>query len=934
MAIRPGEILAKVVRTAQAGAAASDRALLARYVELGDQAAFAAVVRRHSAMVHGVCLRALHSQVDAEDACQAVFLILSTKAKAIRWNASAANWLYTTARKVAHNARRAQLRRARRERAAAKPESVPPADALSGRELMAALDEELDKLPARYREPLVLCYLEGLTRDEAAARLGVSDLTLKSQLERGRKKLAEALPRRGCTLGAALLATVAASAAGAATSRLVEPILAAVGGAPSPAVAALVKGSAMNGMLVRAKLVMLLAIGAAVVGGGGALLLAPAAKPQTTTLEASEAPPAQAATATAESKPETKEATPAAKQRMITVTVVGPDGKPIEAELHLVPVDGKPESLGKTATDGTFRLMSVPITQYGVHIVASAAGHAIDFARLEPDGPPSVKLKLAKDFVIRGRIVDPQGKPVAGAAVHLRTVNIYGEDSIQQFLDEWKKRTSFRDQPRLQNRHLYTKTRLPFGAATDRDGRFELPGVGAERLVSVQISGAGRAETDVHISTRQGFDPKPYVVEPEKLVRGRLTDAKTGLPRAGVEVAVGQVDESKSRHRLPAFTGADGKYEIHGARKQSTYQVTTKADPLLGYLPATVDVADTAGYEPATADIACPKGVIIKGTLRDKSNGQPIAGPIQVAVLADNPYLKKLPTVSPFFGDLMDTKAEPDGTYRVVILPGPMLLVGGTGKLGQHDHYKQARPDPKYPQYFSVRDQEGALEYHAPNSSFGLVLGNWCKVIDAKETDTELTQDIELVPGRSKGVQVVDSDGKPIKGFNATGINEIAYAQAEPLCDTDTITVWNLDPKQERLVAAIHHQRKLVGAMVVKEADRKPVLRLGPGGTAKARLVDMDGKPLAGVGVILEFDRREVAELYGPLDDNPTVETDANGEFQFDALLPGYEFCFFFIKGTKQFGPNGNEAPRYTIGKHGDTKNLGDLKVVPKAKRE
>ena len=83
-----------------------------------------------------------------------------------------ANWLYATARKVARNARLAAARRARREGAAAVPEAVPPADAMTGRELLAALDEELDRLPPRYREPLVLCYLEGLTRDEAAARLG------------------------------------------------------------------------------------------------------------------------------------------------------------------------------------------------------------------------------------------------------------------------------------------------------------------------------------------------------------------------------------------------------------------------------------------------------------------------------------------------------------------------------------------------------------------------------------------------------------------------------------------------------------------------------------------------------------------------------------------------------------------------------------------
>jgi RNA polymerase sigma factor (sigma-70 family) len=104
-----------------------------------------------------------------------------------------ANWLYLTARRVAQNARVAAARRLCREKSAAVPEAVQPVDRMTGRELLAVLDEELDKLPPRYREPLVLCYLEGLTRDEAAARLGVPPGTLRSQLGRGRRRLGNAL---------------------------------------------------------------------------------------------------------------------------------------------------------------------------------------------------------------------------------------------------------------------------------------------------------------------------------------------------------------------------------------------------------------------------------------------------------------------------------------------------------------------------------------------------------------------------------------------------------------------------------------------------------------------------------------------------------------------------------------------------------------------
>jgi hypothetical protein len=158
----------------------------------------------------------------------------------------------------------AEVRRNRREAAAARPETVAPADQMTGRELMAAFDEELEKLPPRWREALVLCCLEGLTRDEAAARLGVPVRTLKGRIERGRKKLGDALTPRGCSLGIGLLATLATTFAGAAPPKLFDSILAAVAGSPSPA--ARIQGVAMNGLLAQAKLAAFAVVGATMVG--------------------------------------------------------------------------------------------------------------------------------------------------------------------------------------------------------------------------------------------------------------------------------------------------------------------------------------------------------------------------------------------------------------------------------------------------------------------------------------------------------------------------------------------------------------------------------------------------------------------------------------------------------------------------------------------
>ncbi len=242
----------------------TDRELLNQF-SAGDQAAFAAIVKRHTGLVLGVCRRVLPTVQDAEDACQAVFLVLARKAKTGGWQSSIANWLYTAARRIASETNRAASRRIKREAHAAPPAPVSALDEMTGREAFAALDEELDKLPAIYREPLVLCYLQGLTRDEAANRLGVPFATLKSQLDRGRKKLADALTKRGIDIGAGLIA-VAATSSARASSRLVESILATIGGTPSTSVAAIAQATSVNGLALKAKLLALAAI--TVIGTG------------------------------------------------------------------------------------------------------------------------------------------------------------------------------------------------------------------------------------------------------------------------------------------------------------------------------------------------------------------------------------------------------------------------------------------------------------------------------------------------------------------------------------------------------------------------------------------------------------------------------------------------------------------------------------------
>jgi RNA polymerase sigma factor (sigma-70 family) len=186
----------------------TDAQLLRRFVEQREEAAFAALLQRHGPMVLGVCRRVLRHQQDAEDAFQATFLVLARRAGAIRSRPQLAGWLYGVAYRTARHARRLACKRRARERQVANmPEpAVVMADAWN--DLQPVLDEELARLPDRYRAALVLCDLEGKTRPEVARELGCPEGTVSSRLARARRRLAQRLTRRGVTLSAGALATV------------------------------------------------------------------------------------------------------------------------------------------------------------------------------------------------------------------------------------------------------------------------------------------------------------------------------------------------------------------------------------------------------------------------------------------------------------------------------------------------------------------------------------------------------------------------------------------------------------------------------------------------------------------------------------------------------------------------------------------------------
>src|SRR5712691_3461796 len=190
------------------GAGLTDGQLLEGFITRHEEAGLAALVRRHGPMVWGVCRRVLHNHHDAEDAFQATFLVLVRKAASIVPGEMVANWLYGVAHQTALKARATTARRRARERQVKEMPEPQVVEQDLWPDLQSLLDQELSRLPDKYRVPIVLCDLEGKTYKEAARQLGVPEGTVAGRLARARTMLAKRLARHGLAVSGGALAAV------------------------------------------------------------------------------------------------------------------------------------------------------------------------------------------------------------------------------------------------------------------------------------------------------------------------------------------------------------------------------------------------------------------------------------------------------------------------------------------------------------------------------------------------------------------------------------------------------------------------------------------------------------------------------------------------------------------------------------------------------
>jgi RNA polymerase sigma factor (sigma-70 family) len=525
------------LRNTEALAEASDTQLLQHFTATREESAFTLLLRRHGPMVLSVARRVLGNAQDAEDVFQAAFLLLARKAGSIRKRESVASWLYGVTRRLALKARTQGMRRQMRERRAADLRDQQTSIDSAWQDVPTILDTALGELPECYRAALVLCYLEGKTHAEAARQLGCPLATLRTRVVRGRNLLRDRLARHGLTLSAAGLFTllVASAAPAAAPAELVRAAVKAAlpmaAGQPAatlcPArVADLVEGGLSMMFLSKTKVATLVLLAAGLLAGTGALVrMQPA-------VAESGAPPAAEKT-----KPATPAAGPDTKDQdkeaiSFAGRVLDPDGKPFAAaKLYLLyeydAPTAQPVPVRATSdAEGHFRFRikradfgrSLPWVKAppweNATVVAVARGHGLGMPE-ERGGKPfprtGLTLRLAKDDTpLRGRILDLQGKPIAGVTVRVQGLRVSAKNDLAAFVKAVKETKEIYP-PMFEHLSGFEGFWRGQGVGTlfepvttGVDGRFQIKGIGPERLVGLRIEGPTIATRDVYAMTRPG----------------------------------------------------------------------------------------------------------------------------------------------------------------------------------------------------------------------------------------------------------------------------------------------------------------------------------------------------------------------------------------------------------------------------------------------
>jgi RNA polymerase sigma factor (sigma-70 family) len=933
----------------------SDADLLKRFAYQQDGEAFADLVQRHGPMVLGVCRRILRNADDADDAFQATFLILVRKAAGIARPGALGCWLHEVALRTALRARAQAAVRKQHERQV--PE-MPQSDflaAVAWRDLQPVLDEEIARLPARYREPFVLCYLQEQTYEQTAGQLHCLPGTVSRRLAQAREMLRKRLTRRGLSLPAGVLAAALAESSARAVvmtplvTTTVQAALASAAGkgaaALSGPVAALVEGGLHAMTVTKVKTIVGVCLAVGLLCAGAGLVAREALTPA--------APESGPQTAAVVSKSK-KDAKPAVQKQTgdtvaVTGRVVGPDGKPVPAARLLVldmpekfkryPYPAEEEvrmeikDQGRSDAGGRFRLHvpRQPIKrEISPVIAARAEGYGLGMVPITAGmGKKEIVLQLPPEKVLRVRLVDLQGVPAKNVVLRLSAVleKKAGEEPLGV---------------------IELASRLPGWfppLRTDAEGRIEVHGVGPKQAARVLVSDKRFAPTTLVLgqpleSAKSGAEkPAPSedkeivkILEPPHLIRGRVTYKDTGKPAAGAVI-------SEMGRRVRA--DAQGRFELSPDLTRMRLLLSAQPpspdsgpSPYVGwerFIPVPKGQPDKA----PEYNFALPRGVIVRGKVVEAGSGKALANAGICFVPRQKPVANPYGNAGfPAVGLVHALFTRADGTFTVTAPVGTGTLI-----------VKAERPD-----YVPVTTSMAQMALGKPG---GQPL--YAHAIQVMELRPGMeTQDVTIALHRGLTVKgkLVGPDGQSVHGAKmlsrlATSCHLMGFIEARAVDVPDSgFELGGCDPKQPYPV--IFFQAKKDWGTVVelpgKQTGKPLTIRLQPCGKAKARFVNAAGEPIEGhwpaVEVVLKSgpsladpkaaqkglvaaDATMLANIFYDSYQLNDFRTDAEGRMVLTSLVPGVTYRIV------QMNSNSPVLRDFTA-RPGETVDLGDIVIGKK----
>ncbi|HEV8058232.1 MAG TPA: hypothetical protein VGP68_00035 [Gemmataceae bacterium] len=612
--------------------------------------------------------------------------------------------------------------------------------------------------------------------------------------------------------------------------------------------------------------------------------------------------------------PKVSQTKPKAKPEALTVNaaqesvtcsgrVLDPDGKTFAgAKLYLDCPGIKEEPRAARATSGTDGRFSftfqrpAPDPSYRdaswFQVIAVAAGFGPDWDyQSDQRDEKNLTMRLVKDIPVQGRIIDLEGKPVKGATLRIEHIDAYTDNEafLQTVRDrEWPLVESkvwsgpFPGQPQT--------------LTTAADGRFSFTGVGQDRVVQFHLEGPGIQFAEVRSLVRQMTNPvQPRVqkygpvitkvygatfdhaVLPSRLIKGVIRDKKTGQPisRVGVR-ADGGIHRTQS--------DSEGRYELAGSPKNAQgYRVNFSSNGQL-YFNTSILLHDSPGLDPIQGDLELVGGITAKGQVLHQVTGKPLAG-VRVSYdpLYPNPYVRLLGSSEGFAMPRSWADTGPDGSYSLVVLPGPGVL--GFSTHSPKEFFVPALVTTQQLERF-FKDKENHGDEEMLWTQAGLnghgVIGqegyNQLLLINPAEKDESLTRDVALQPARPIIGKVVGPNG--MRPDKVMAFSLAPQIMSETLKD-DTFMIEGLHPRRTRQLVFTDKTRKHGALISVSGATKEPlIVRLENCGSAVGRLLDPEGQPVA--NAIVRLDTDELS------DSAPArVKTDSAGRFRFNGLVPG-----------------------------------------------